>query len=138
MCDALERLLLTWDGGLGAGDEHVEPEPNGDLARRVEALEAGLEELAHELRRGLDATRVADGDAAKGDPSMTPGKPSPAQTVEESKGVPAQSPPTPPPVAGLNRSQSAKLRRVDPEMVTREPADDDPEVYGDAWPLVAE
>ena len=45
MCDALERLLLTWDGGTAAGAEDVEPEPGpepGGLARRVEALEAGL------------------------------------------------------------------------------------------------
>jgi len=27
---------------------------------------------------------------------------------------------------------------VDPELVTREPAGDDAEVYGDAWPLVKE
>ena len=31
-----------------------------------------------------------------------------------------------------------ELRRLDPELVTEEPADDDPEVYGDAWPLVEE
>ena len=43
-----------------------------------------------------------------------------------------------PPVAGLARGRPARLRRVDPELVSREPDDDDPEVYGDAWPLVAE
>ena len=30
------------------------------------------------------------------------------------------------------------MRRLDPEVVTEEAADDDPEVYGDAWPLVEE
>ena len=50
-----------------------------------------------------------------------------------------QSPPTVlPPVAGLDKPRPARLRRVDPELVTREPAEDDPEVYGDAWPLVKE
>ena len=49
-----------------------------------------------------------------------------------------QSPPSPPPVAGLGASRPARLRRVDPELVTREPAGDDAEVYGDAWPLVRE
>ena len=29
-------------------------------------------------------------------------------------------------------------RRRDPELVTKDPADDDEEVYGDAWPLVDE
>ena len=128
MSDALERLLLTWGGGADDGDEDVEPEPGGDLARRVEALEAGLEELARELRGGLDALRAAVGGAAKGDPSMTTGQHSATRAGDGNKGAPAQSPPTAPPVAGLNRSRPARRRRVDPEMVTREPADDDPEV----------
>lgn len=63
--DVLERRLLTWDGGAetedGAGDGADEPEPEGDLARQVEALEAGLEELARELRGGLEAIRAAVG-----------------------------------------------------------------------------
>ena len=139
MSDALERLLLTWDGGADDGDEDVEPEPGGDLARRVEALEAGLEELARELRGGLDALRAAVGGAAKGDPASRAGKPA-AQALAKpgNKGAPPPSPPEPPPVAGLGTSRPARRRRVDPEMVTREPDDDDPEVYGDAWPLVAE
>ena len=141
MSDALERLLLTWDGGVehehGDGDGTDEREPDGDLARRVEALEAGLEELAQELRSGLDALRAAVGGAAKGDPAVRAGKPA-TQPERGEKGTPAQSPPTAPPVAGLGASRPARLRRVDPEMVTREPAEDDPEVYGAAWPLVAE
>ncbi len=140
MSDALERLLLTWDGGAGADDgaEDAEPESGGDLARRVEALEAGLEELTQELRGGLEAIRVAVEGAANGDPASRAGKPAAqARAKPGNKGAPSQTPPTPP-VAGLNRSRPARLRRVDPELVTREPADDDPEVYGDVWPLVAQ
>ena len=140
MSDALERLLLTWDGGARGddGDEDGEPEPGGDLARRVEALEAGLEELARELRGGLDALRVAVEGAAKGDPASRAGKPAAqARAKPGNKGAPSQTPPTPP-VAGLGTSRPARRRRVDPELVTREPAEDDPEVYGDAWPLVAQ
>jgi len=141
MSDALERLLLTWDGGVedgdGDGDKDGEPEPGGDLARRVEALEAGLEELAQELRSGLEAIRAAVGGAAKEEPAMATGKPA-ARAKPRNKGTPAQPPPTPPPVAGLGGNRPARLRRVDPEMVTREPDGDDPEVYGDAWPLVKE
>ena len=33
---------------------------------------------------------------------------------------------------------NAGLRRLHPELVTREPADDDEDVFGDAWPLVQE
>ena len=141
MSDALERLLLTWDGGAGDGDGDGtdEPEPGGDLARRVEALEAGLEELAHELRSGLEAIRIAVEGAATGDRSLAPGKPAAqAQQKGENQGPPAQSPSTAPPVAWLGATRPARLRRVDPELVTREPAGDDPEVYGDAWPLVKE
>ena len=44
-----------------------------------------------------------------------------------------------PPVAGLGSKKPFRERRLDPEIVTVEPAgDDDPEVYGDAWPLVEE
>ncbi len=141
MSDALERLLLTWDGGVvdGDGDGDGEPEPGGDLARRVAALEAGLEELAQELRSGLDALRAAVvGGAAQGDPAGRAGKPAgQARDKPGDKDAPTQSPPAPP-VAGLNKPRPARLRRVDPELVTREPAGDDAEVYGDAWPLVKE
>ncbi len=141
MSDALERLLLTWDGGAGDGDGDGdgEPEPGGDLARRVAALEAGLEELAQELRSGLDALRAAVvGGAAQGDPAGRAGKPAgQARDKPGDKDAPTQSPPAPP-VAGLNKPRPARLRRVDPELVTREPAGDDAEVYGDAWPLVKE
>ncbi|MDE2940435.1 MAG: hypothetical protein OXR67_16190 [Chloroflexota bacterium] len=140
MSDALERLLLTWDGGAedgdGDGDGDGEPEPGGDLARRVEALEAGLEELARELRSGLEAVRGAVGGTAKEDPSMAPEKLA-AKAKEGKRSAPTQSPPAPP-VAGLNKPRPVRLRRVDPELVTREPAGDDAEVYGDAWPLVKE
>ena len=141
MSDALERLLLTWDGGVEDrdGDEDGEPEPGGDLARRVEALETGREELAQELRSGLDAIRLAVAGAVSGDPSLAPGKPAAqAQQKGENQGPPSQPPPSAPPVAGLGASRPARLRRVDPELVTREPADDDAEVYGDAWPRVKE
>ena len=142
MSDALERLLLTWDGGAGAydGNEDVDPDPEsgGDLAQRVEALEAGLEELTQELRGGLEAIRVAVEGAAKGDPASRAGKPAAqARAKLGNRGAPPQTPQTPP-VAGLGKSRPARRRRVDPELVTKEPADDDPEVYGGAWPLVAQ
>ncbi len=144
MSDALERLLLTWDGGPGAGDDGVEPEPEPgcDLARRVEALEAGLDDLAHELRSGLEAVRAAVAGAGKGDSAAMPGKQESAHVGNGNKGAAAapqsQQPATPPPVPGLGQGRPIRLRRRDPEMVTRELAEDDPEVYGDAWSLVQE
>ena len=38
----------------------------------------------------------------------------------------------------IRRAAMFENRREYPELVTREPADDDQEVYGDAWPLVDE
>ena len=43
-----------------------------------------------------------------------------------------------PPVAGLRSEKRVGLPRLDPEVVIGEPADDDAEVYGEAWPLVEE
>ena len=41
-----------------------------------------------------------------------------------------------PPVSGLRPKKPFKERMLDPEVVTEEPAEDDAEVYGAAWPLV--
>ena len=45
---------------------------------------------------------------------------------------------TVPSVEGLSARPRVMLRREDPELVTEQPAEDDPEVYGAAWPLVEE
>ncbi len=43
-----------------------------------------------------------------------------------------------PTVEGLQSSKRAVPRRTDPEIVTEDPAADDADVYGEAWPLVEE
>ncbi len=114
MGDALERLL-------GTGDD---PEV-AKLRERVEALEGGVEALAKELRDGLGEIRdaVAGSAASQGQDH--------AQDGDHDDGAA-------PPVAGLRPRQPFTERRLDPEIVTEEPAEDDQEVYGDAWPLVEE
>ena len=144
MSDALERLLLTWDGGVedGDGDEDGEPEPGGDLARRVEALETGLEDLARELRSGLDAIRVAVAEGRRARETRQAGS-------WETGGEPGRSPGTREPqvAAAAHGAAGGRVGRQAgppgrggwiPELVTRETAEDDAEVYGDAWPLVKE
>ena len=123
---ALELLLGT------GGDTEMERlrRQVGQLAERVAALE----------ERG-DVTPVAP--LAGGDRDDVPGESGAGEQAasragDGNRGAPAQSPVAPPPVAGLGVSKPVRRRRVDPEMVTREPAEDDPEVYGDAWPLVAQ
>ena len=41
-------------------------------------------------------------------------------------------------MAGLRPKKPFRLPRLDPEVVTEKPAEDDEEVYGEAWPLVEE
>ena len=137
VADALELLL-----GAG-GDAEIQGlrREVRHLAERVAALEErGGDVLPVALLAGggRDVVRgKADGNGGNGNTGATQAE---AKAKTGSAGAPAQPQPqpTPSPVAGLNPGRPARRRRVDPEMVTREPADDDAEVYGDAWPLVQE
>ena len=121
MGDALERLL-------GTGDD---PEV-ARLRERVDALEGGVEAMAKELRDGLGEIRaaVAGNAESQGQGQAQDGKPDAGAGRPETRAAP--------PVAGLRPRKPFTERRLDPEVVTEEAADDDPEVYGDAWPLVEE
>ena len=121
MGDALERLL-------GTGDD---PEV-ARLRERVDALEGGVEALAKELRDGLGEIRAAVAGNAE---SQEQGQ---AQDGNHDDGAGRSETRPAPPVAGLRPKKPFTERRLDPEVVTEEAADDDPEVYGDAWPLVEE
>ena len=121
MGDALERLL-------GTGDD---PEV-ARLRERVDALEGGVEAMAKELRDGLGEIQaaVAGNAESQGQGQAQDGKPDAGAGRSETRAAP--------PVAGLRPKKPFTERRLDPEVVTEEAADDDPEVYGDAWPLVEE
>ncbi len=133
MSDALERLLLSGDGPAGP----QQPDPVGELERRLERLEGGVEALAKELRAGLEALRgaVAGGEGRDRGEGQGPevGRPQPAWSGEEVGRPEAEAVPS---VIGLRPAKGESLRQLDPEVVTAEPADD--EVYGAAWPLVEE
>ena len=139
MSDALERLLMSGDGP-------EEPQQQGtvvELERRVEALEGGMRSLAKELRSGLDGIRAAvagnaeDGQTHGGENGQAEDE-AQAQDGEHGEGAGRSETRAAPSVAGLRSSRRSRLRRLDPEIVTVEPAEDDAEVYGAAWPLVAE
>ena len=130
MADALELLL-------GAGSD---TEMEG-LRRQVRLLAERVAAL-EERGDGPPVAQVA-GDDQDGVPGESGGdggeqEREAARAKPGNRGAPSQSLPAPPPVAGLGTSRPARRRRVDPELVAREPAEDDPEVYGDAWPLVAQ
>ena len=122
MGDALERLLGTGD------DPEVER-----LRERMTALEGGVEALAKELRGGLAEIRaaVAGKDAGQGQGAGQP-------QAQDGEGAGRSETRPAPPVAGLRSEKRVRLPRLDPEVVTEGPADDDVEVYGAAWPLVEE
>ena len=138
MGDALERLL-----GTGGDPEAAR------LGERVGVLEEGMEALAQEMRDGLAGIRAAvagvkagdnngdgqtqaqDGENGRADEQAQ------AQAGVEDEGEAGRSETrTAPPVPGLRSKKPFPARRLDPEIVTEEPADDDAEVYGAAWPLV--
>lgn len=127
MDDALERLLLSQEGP----SEQEDPGRVGELEGRLATLEARLESLAKELRDGLGAFRavveVREGVQDNGDQDRE------RDGVADRQEVAASAP-----VAGSHRPKPAAEPRVGPEVVTEEPADDDPVVYGTAWPVVKE
>ena len=124
MGDALERLLRT------GGDPDA-----AQLRERVGALEEGTEALAKELRDGLAGVRAAAAGVKAGDNEDGQTQ---AQAGVEDEGAGRSETGTAPPVAGLRPKNPFTQRRLDPEIVTEVPADDDAKVYGAAWPLVEE
>ena len=136
MSDALERLL-------GTGED---PEA-AKLRERVGALEEGVDALAKEMRDGLEEVRAAvagvkagdreDGQIQDGANGRVDGQ-ARAQAEDHGERAGRSETRAAPPVAGLGPKRPFAPRRLDPEIVTEEPADDDAEVYGAAWPLVEE
>ena len=129
MADALELLLGT------GGDSELERlrQQVRLLAERMAALEEPGDVLPVAPVVGGDL----DGDGVGGDDGGVEQGQASAQPGDVNGDASSQQQPVPPPVAGLDVSKPARRRRADPELVTREPAEDDQEVYGDAWPLVS-
>ena len=125
MSDALELMLLTASGP-------VEPNQDGK-SDRLDRLEAELNALAKELRGGLREIR-----AAVAGQTEAAGQTQPPAAEAKEEGAGRSETRAAPPVAGLGSKKSFRLRRLEPEVVTAEPAEDDAEVYGAAWPLVEE
>ncbi len=123
--EALERMLVDRDG---EARDRLEDEMEGvkvevaGVNERVAGLESelreGLQALGEQQAQGMRRLerRLAQAEAGKGGGSGA----SPAATTRPAPGAGSPS------------------RRRYPELVTRDPADDDEEVYGDAWPLVDE
>ena len=129
---ALERALQEGVGSAAARQR----ERSDRLEKRVEALEKGREahekghdELGKELRRRMAAVEgrveAPKSSEAQGTGAGHAGAgPSPAEAGAADAGSKPSSRPT--------------VRREYPDLVTREPAPDDEEVFGEAWSLIVE
>ena len=128
--EALERALQE---GVGSAAER-QRRRNEQLEGRVEALEKGHDELGKEARRRLAAIEGAvaalrrDGPQGTGAGHAGAG-PSQQGSDEAEAGA-----------SGQRRKPPSKpsMRREYPDLATREPAPDDEEIFGEAWPLIVE
>ena len=129
---ALERALQEGVGSAAARQR----ERNDRLENRVEALEKGHEALAKgydalgkEVRRRVAAVEgqvsALRRDGAQGTGAGHAGA-GPSRTEAGASGMGRKPPPRP------------RLRREYPDLVTLDPAEDDEEVFGEAWPLIVE
>ncbi len=137
--EALERGLQEGAGSAPARQR----KRNDELERRVEKLEK-------ELRGGLDAVRgefkVLHGEHVRALAKIE-GKLSrreaPQENMQESPG-PADAPGEAErqrekaPATDKPSARARFPKRLYPELVTKEPAPDDEEVFGEAWPLIEE
>ena len=131
MGDALERLSRAGDNP----DVTKLRESVGEIDGRMAALEDGMRALAKELRDGLGELRTGAAgrsDAEGGDEASTKANDTGGKETGGSEGKAS------PPVVGLRPKKPYRERRKEPEVVTVEPADDDREVFGKAWPLIEE
>ena len=119
--EALERAVQGDRGGEAARQR----ESIRALERRVEILEAQM--AARPVNAG-------DGKETPGEERACAGR-----EAEPPPGVPGAAKPSAPAADGDTGPERNSLgRRRYPELVCLEPAHDDREVYGDAWPLVEE
>ena len=130
---ALEKALLE-GGGSPAAEQR---QRNDELAGRVEVLEKGVETLGQEMHQGLAAVqdevkalRDEQGRALQRVESRLAKVEGGGGDAEEEVG---ESGPV-----GRPPQRKTRLRREFPELATLEPAEDDQDVFGDAWALIRE
>ena len=124
LADALERLLLA-GGGSAAAQQRSEMD---DLARRIDGLQKEMRRALRAMGGGIEALREEHVEDTRGIQrrlgQMEAGR-------EPQSGQETPSPARRPP-------RMAEFRRQYPELATLEPAPDDEEVFGKAWPLIVE
>ena len=128
----LEKELLS-GGGSPAAEQR---ERNEELQGRVEEVEGRVEELSKDTHRGLAAVQ-GEVKALRSEHAQEIRQlERRLAQVEAGGGVQGAAAEATGAVGKPKRRPS--LRREYPELATLEPADDDEEVFGDAWPLIVE
>ena len=134
--EALERGLRDGVGSSAARHR-----------RRHDALERRVEGLAKELHEGLDAVRdevKTLGEEQGRALAKIEGELTRLETTRESTTEPAEAQdatgdaPEEAPATDKPSARARYPRRLYPELVTKEAAPDDEEVFGEAWPLIEE
>ena len=139
LSDALELLLRRADDAEVARlRERV-----GEMEKRLAALEGGAETPgAAEAKGGGESVREGNGEEDETEAKAQDEKVDDTETqVEGGKdgdGAGRSETNAAPQAVRLRPTNPDTLQPFAPEIVTVEPADDDVEVYGDAWPLVEE
>ena len=124
MRGALEKALLE-----GGGSPAVEQrERNDELKGRVTEVEGRIEAVEKDVSKGFAAVR-GDVKALRDDHGRR------LAQLESGRGAGEPGDAQEAKAAPRGRTM---LRREFPDLVTREPAEDDEAVFGDAWPLIVE
>ena len=128
----LEKELLS-GGGSPAAEQG---ERNDELEGRVEKVEGRVEELSKDTHRGLAAVqgevRALRSEHAQEIRQLE------RRLAQVEAGGGVQGAAAEATGAAGKPKRRPSLRREYPELVTLEPADNDEEVFGDAWPLIVE
>ena len=127
---ALERALQE---GVGSAAER-QRRRNEEVEGRVEKLEGEVETLGKEARRRLSAVEGAVAALGRNDHQGTgaghAGTGPSRGGADEAEAGAAR--------AGRKPPSKPRVRREYPDLATREPAPDDEEIFGEAWPLIVE
>ena len=125
---ALGKALLE-GGGSPAAEQR---ERNDALEGRLKEVEGRVEALGKDMHRGLAAVQ-GEVKALRGERAQEMRRLAQAEAGRGARGQAAEAGGA----AGKPKGRTS-LRREYPELVTLEPAEDDEEVFGDAWPLIVE
>ena len=125
---ALGKALLE-GGGSPAAEQR---ERNDALEGQLKEVEGRVEALGKDMHRGLAAVQ-GEVKALRGERAQETRKLAQAEAGGGARGVAAEAGGA----VGKPKGRTS-LRREYPELVTLEPADDDEQVFGPAWPLIVE